>query len=229
MRDQLDNGAARRRVGIRPDGRAPARAQTTIMAETAPRPASITSGGFGPIVNGADRHGLRPERSCGGRHAADPDRARQADCPRPWCRCRSCPTATPLKGTPDGRQECDKRYTKDHEWVRPGRRHRHRRHHRPRAGAARRPGPRRTAGTGARRRRRRDLRRRRKRQGGLRRLSPRWPARWWRSTKRSSRTRPSSTATPRAKAGSSAWNSTTPTPFEALMDQDAYDEFLETL
>ncbi|MGD0105127.1 MAG: glycine cleavage system aminomethyltransferase GcvT, partial [Rhodopila sp.] len=32
MRDQLDNGTPRRRVGIRPDGRTPARAQTTIVA-----------------------------------------------------------------------------------------------------------------------------------------------------------------------------------------------------
>src|ERR1700749_1102110 len=33
VRDQLDNGPIRCRVGIRPDGRAPARAQTTIIAE----------------------------------------------------------------------------------------------------------------------------------------------------------------------------------------------------
>jgi aminomethyltransferase len=52
MRDQLDNGPIRRRVGIRPDGRAPARAQTTIMAEDGTEAGVITSGGFGPSVNG---------------------------------------------------------------------------------------------------------------------------------------------------------------------------------
>jgi aminomethyltransferase len=52
MRDQLDNGPVRRRVGIRPDGRAPARAQTTIVAEDGTEAGVITSGGFGPSVNG---------------------------------------------------------------------------------------------------------------------------------------------------------------------------------
>jgi aminomethyltransferase len=52
MRDQFDNGANRRRVGIRPDGRAPARAQTTILAEDGTEAGVITSGGFGPSVNG---------------------------------------------------------------------------------------------------------------------------------------------------------------------------------
>ena len=52
MRDQLDNGPIRRRVGIRPDGRAPARAQTTIMAEDGTEAGVVTSGGFGPSVNG---------------------------------------------------------------------------------------------------------------------------------------------------------------------------------
>jgi len=52
VRDQLDNGPLRRRVGIRPDGRAPARAQTTIMAEDGTEAGTITSGGFGPSVNG---------------------------------------------------------------------------------------------------------------------------------------------------------------------------------
>jgi aminomethyltransferase len=52
MRDQFDNGPNRRRVGIRPDGRAPARAQTTIMAEDGTEAGIVTSGGFGPSVNG---------------------------------------------------------------------------------------------------------------------------------------------------------------------------------
>jgi aminomethyltransferase len=52
MRDQLDNGPVRRRVGIRPDGRAPARGQTMIVADDGTEAGLITSGGFGPSING---------------------------------------------------------------------------------------------------------------------------------------------------------------------------------
>jgi aminomethyltransferase len=52
MRDQLDNGVPRRRVGIRPDGRTPARAQTTVVADDGTEAGTITSGCFGPSVNG---------------------------------------------------------------------------------------------------------------------------------------------------------------------------------
>jgi aminomethyltransferase len=52
IRDQFDRGPNRRRVGIRPHGRTPARAQTTIMAEDGTEAGVITSGGFGPSVNG---------------------------------------------------------------------------------------------------------------------------------------------------------------------------------
>jgi len=51
MRDQFDNGVPRRRVGIRPDGRAPARALTTIIADDGTEAGTVTSGGFGPSVN----------------------------------------------------------------------------------------------------------------------------------------------------------------------------------
>jgi aminomethyltransferase len=51
-RDQLDNGPARRRVGIRPDGRAPARALAQIVGTDGTGAGTITSGGFGPSVNG---------------------------------------------------------------------------------------------------------------------------------------------------------------------------------
>jgi glycine cleavage system T protein (aminomethyltransferase) len=51
MRDQLDHGAPRHRVGIRPDGRTPARAQTTIIAEDGTEAGTVTSGGFGPSLN----------------------------------------------------------------------------------------------------------------------------------------------------------------------------------
>jgi aminomethyltransferase len=46
IRDQLDNGAPRLRVGIKPDGRAPARAGTVV--EDA---GIVTSGGFSPTLN----------------------------------------------------------------------------------------------------------------------------------------------------------------------------------
>jgi aminomethyltransferase len=51
MRDQLDNGAPRHRVGIRPDGRAPARAQTEIVADDGTQAGFVTSGGFSPSLN----------------------------------------------------------------------------------------------------------------------------------------------------------------------------------
>jgi aminomethyltransferase len=51
IRDQLDHGAPRLRVGIRPDGRAPARAGTTIAAADGTEAGTITSGGFGPSLN----------------------------------------------------------------------------------------------------------------------------------------------------------------------------------
>jgi aminomethyltransferase len=52
IRDQLDNGPPRRRVGIRPDGRAPAREHTEIRAPDGEAVGEITSGGFGPTLNG---------------------------------------------------------------------------------------------------------------------------------------------------------------------------------
>jgi aminomethyltransferase len=49
---EIDNGPTRKRVGIKPDGRAPAR-EGTIITDTNGRPiGKITSGGFGPTVNG---------------------------------------------------------------------------------------------------------------------------------------------------------------------------------
>jgi aminomethyltransferase len=49
--DKLLHGAARKRVGIRPEGRAPAREGAEIMAEGRVI-GRVTSGGFGPSVNG---------------------------------------------------------------------------------------------------------------------------------------------------------------------------------
>ena len=50
--DQLKNGTARKRVGIRPEGRAPAREHTELTDADGRRIGEITSGGFGPSVGG---------------------------------------------------------------------------------------------------------------------------------------------------------------------------------
>src|SRR5262249_38155287 len=52
IQDELANGPKRRRVGIRPDGRAPAREGTEIIALLGDKLGVVTSGGFGPSVNG---------------------------------------------------------------------------------------------------------------------------------------------------------------------------------
>lgn len=49
--DQIFEGTARRRVGIRPDGRAPAREGTEIADKSGRIIGVITSGGFGPSLN----------------------------------------------------------------------------------------------------------------------------------------------------------------------------------
>lgn len=50
--DQIASGPPRRRVGIRPEGRAPARAHTTVREVGGEAIGEITSGGFGPSVGG---------------------------------------------------------------------------------------------------------------------------------------------------------------------------------
>jgi aminomethyltransferase len=52
VQEALAKGPARRRVGIRPEGRAPAREGTPITTLEGRRIGTITSGGFGPSVNG---------------------------------------------------------------------------------------------------------------------------------------------------------------------------------
>jgi aminomethyltransferase len=51
IRDDLENGPHRLRVGLRLDGRAPARAQTEIVAEDGTAAGIVTSGGFSPTLN----------------------------------------------------------------------------------------------------------------------------------------------------------------------------------
>jgi aminomethyltransferase len=52
IQDELAHGPKRKRVGIRPDGKAPAREGAEILALLGDRLGSVTSGGFGPSVNG---------------------------------------------------------------------------------------------------------------------------------------------------------------------------------
>jgi aminomethyltransferase len=49
---ELATGAARVRVGLRPEGRAPAREGSEILSAAGERIGIVTSGGFGPTVNG---------------------------------------------------------------------------------------------------------------------------------------------------------------------------------
>ncbi len=49
---QLAKGTRRKRVGIRPDGRAPAREDTEILDDAGNKLGKVTSGGFGPSVGG---------------------------------------------------------------------------------------------------------------------------------------------------------------------------------
>ncbi len=56
----LREGAPRRRVGIRPEGRMPARAHTEIRDTDGTVVGSITSGGFGPTVGGPVAMGYVP-------------------------------------------------------------------------------------------------------------------------------------------------------------------------
>jgi aminomethyltransferase len=49
---ELRDGPKRRRVGILPEGRAPAREHTVVTTEDGRKIGEITSGGFGPSVNG---------------------------------------------------------------------------------------------------------------------------------------------------------------------------------
>ena len=51
VRDQLENGPPRQRVGLLPEGRAPARAGTEIVAEDGTAAGTVTSGGFSPTLN----------------------------------------------------------------------------------------------------------------------------------------------------------------------------------
>ena len=92
---QLEKGAPRRRVGLKPEGRAPVREGAPLFADaTSSEPiGSVTSGGFGPSVNAPVAMGYLPTVA----------RHRRADrclpnCADSDCRCGSPPC--PLFPTP---------------------------------------------------------------------------------------------------------------------------------
>jgi aminomethyltransferase len=64
---QLAEGAVRSRVGIRPDGRAPAREDTPIVDIVGAKVGRVTSGGFGPSIGGPIAMGYvdRPHAAAG--------------------------------------------------------------------------------------------------------------------------------------------------------------------
>lgn len=57
---EIANGAARKRVGIQPEGKAPAREGTAVHAPDGAAVGTITSGGFGPSVGGPIAMGYVP-------------------------------------------------------------------------------------------------------------------------------------------------------------------------
>ncbi|APO74926.1 glycine-cleavage system protein T [Rhizobium etli 8C-3] len=60
--NELDNGAARRRVGLKPEGKAPVRAHSKLYADAEGKTelGEVTSGGFGPSVEGPVAMGYVP-------------------------------------------------------------------------------------------------------------------------------------------------------------------------
>ncbi|MFA1622626.1 glycine cleavage system aminomethyltransferase GcvT [Rhizobium mongolense] len=60
--DELDNGATRRRVGLKPEGKAPVRGHSKLYADAEGKTeiGEVTSGGFGPSVEGPVAMGYVP-------------------------------------------------------------------------------------------------------------------------------------------------------------------------
>ncbi|KAG1702809.1 Aminomethyltransferase, mitochondrial [Nymphon striatum] len=60
VQSEIANGVSRKRVGIKPDGRAPARAGTEITSVDGAVIGTLTSGGFGPSIEGPISMGYVP-------------------------------------------------------------------------------------------------------------------------------------------------------------------------
>ena len=102
IQDELANGPKRRRVGIKPDGRAPAREGTEILALLGDKLGVVTSGGFGPSVNGPVAMGYVQSQLRRARQARELDGARQGAsasvAPLPFVPHRYALNVDPAKG-----------------------------------------------------------------------------------------------------------------------------------
>ena len=128
---QLQEGPSRKRVGIRPDGRAPAREGTAITDAAGNPIGRVTSGGFGPSVGAPVAMGYVETAHAAEGEALDACRARRAAAgagravavradpllPRHPRRPRAaCIRAD--RNTHRRKRMSETRYTRDHEWVR---------------------------------------------------------------------------------------------------------------
>ena len=124
IQDELANGPKRRRVGIKPDGRAPAREGTEVLALLGDRIGVVTSGGFGPSVNGPVAMGyVQADHAEPGTPVNLMVRGKALPAHRPSCTATpvrpSVDTATHAKTEPRrGDHMATERFTKDHEWIR---------------------------------------------------------------------------------------------------------------
>ena len=112
---QFEKGAPRRRVGLRPEGRAPVREGAVLFADAASTEAigKVTSGGFGPSLNAPVAMGYLPTSLCGAEA-----RRFSPKCAGSACRCRSppCPSfPTPINAEGSFMTVL---FTSDHEWLR---------------------------------------------------------------------------------------------------------------
>ena len=112
---QFEKGAARRRVGLRPEGRAPVREGALLFADAASSESigKVTSGGFGPTLNAPVAMAICRRRS--------PPTARKFSpkCAASGCRCRSLPCRsfpTPTSANARGNLMTTL-FTSDHEWL----------------------------------------------------------------------------------------------------------------
>jgi aminomethyltransferase len=63
VQKQIADGASRRRVGLLPEGKAPARAHTEIADGSGKQVGEVTSGGYGPSLGGPLAMGYVPAAS----------------------------------------------------------------------------------------------------------------------------------------------------------------------
>ena len=105
----------RKRVGIKPEGRAPAREGTLITDDDGRTIGTVTSGGFGPTVNGPIAMGYVETPFAASRNAGRSLIVR--DKPLPAARRAAALRAPHLQTLKETGRIMTARYTKDHEWI----------------------------------------------------------------------------------------------------------------